>query len=109
MSDILALPAVFYDYPGMMRRCWVRCNMGLRRCVILAARGPLRPSGPPPPEGGGFTRRRCSPSGGAVAERLRGPPSGGYSRLNPSGTSGLAPALPHSTISLPHGSRKAWL
>ncbi|PXA80042.1 hypothetical protein DMC25_21430 [Caulobacter sp. D4A] len=40
-------------------------------CRGLGA-GPLRPSGPPPPEGEDLRRTRCSPSGGAVAERLRG-------------------------------------
>ncbi|PVM86961.1 hypothetical protein DDF65_04840 [Caulobacter radicis] len=37
---------------------------------------PLRPSGPPPPEGEDLLApalSKCSPSGGAVAERLRGP------------------------------------
>ena len=40
-----------------------------------APEGPLRPSGPPPPEGedlGSAPADGCSPSGGAVAERLRG-------------------------------------
>jgi len=38
-------------------------------------RDPLRPSGPPPPEGEDLRSApadRCSPSGGAIAERLRG-------------------------------------
>ncbi len=65
--------------------------------------------------GGGIGRRmpNHSPSiGSADTSPTGGGPwkaSRPYSRVNPVGTSGFCPALPHSTISLPHGSRKAWL
>jgi hypothetical protein len=47
---------------------------------------------------------RWSPSSARAEEDF-----GLYSRVYSAGTSGFGPALPHRMISLPHGSRKAWL
>ncbi|AYV46968.1 hypothetical protein C1707_12225 [Caulobacter flavus] len=57
----------------------------------MALRGPLRPYGPPPPEGEDRFSR-CSPSGGAVAERLRGSsPTKATSPALPAGPAGRRP------------------
>jgi hypothetical protein len=45
--------------------CWISGSSD-------AGETPLRPSGPPPPKGEDLYSARCSPFGGAVAERLRG-------------------------------------
>jgi hypothetical protein len=74
-------------------RCWIS---GRTRRTEGAAHTPSGPSGPPPPEGEELVgATRCSPFGGAVAERLRG--------CSPTPTQCLAPVttLRHSVHSRP--------